>query len=369
MPELMPQAMVSYGTGSDFRLYLVDETRNRDVLIQACTRFGTATSTATVAPKDGGGTIDPSIPHNCFVSLQPGTLKVDVVETTNDLYQLCVDSGACVSPDPDEAPKNTVCNIESEFGSCPVVSVPQGQAEKFCQYVGRRLPTSLEHILIRQANVPVVLTASAAGDVSKYPTGSTPPEKCSQAVLEGSGNCKKPRPVLTDGAPTGGAPEDKINVDDGGAIYDLMGNVAEWSADQAPSTRPNDSEDFGALPWFCAKPLENPGACDQTATCVYGQYVSQGTMGIWPVCVTSSKGTFLGTEGVLHGGSHDDADTSPRFIGVYGRRTVEEPDKLEVDARLAREFGFRCVGDREADDQGEVPDFDDRLIIQNWTGP
>ncbi|MCA9553919.1 MAG: SUMF1/EgtB/PvdO family nonheme iron enzyme [Myxococcales bacterium] len=367
-PNIPVQTTVAYGQ----RLYLVDTTPGAPPSGDLCTRFGPV-STATTGFATN---IDPDVPHNCFVVLEPTapraerTLRVDAVEVTNDLFQLCVDSGACAGPDPSKSSKSQVCQVADEFNECPVVEVSQREASNFCRWIGRRLPSSMEHIIMRQAaqadsQTPDTLTA--------YPTGDDAPATCDDAVL-GTAGCMatKPRAVLDgNGAPVGGAPRDVVEGEDGQQIFDLTGNLSEWSSDLFPPRRGGE----GDLPWFCVASLtmtstipigpSNPPECPVGATCVYGQYrLADGEpMAIWPVCITTDNGRFNGVIGAVHGGSHKDETPDPDAIGIYGRKTEADPQELS-DTSRARGYGVRCVGNREsAGEDGTLPEFDDMFTL------
>lgn len=378
-PERLPQATIEYGP----RIWLVDDTFTGAPNSGWCTRrvnIVPTTTTATITgvmDVDGKGVVwspetDAMTPASCFIDVVPNTLRVDRVETTNELFQLCVDSGACSKPDPSKASKGPLCNDPDEFDTCPVVEVTQSQASNFCKWVGRRLPTSIEHIAIRQANAQPTATPS---DVTVYPTGDAAPNSCDTAVVKANG-CLKPRPVdLAGDSVTGAASEDVVAGKDpdsgasGAAIYDVMGNVAEWSGDLFPVSRGPQGPN---LPWFCIAPLseeafseENPPVCPATAKCVWGQYrpYEGAAFGIWPVCIISDNAAFSGIRGAVHGGSYLDDAITRDVVGTYARRVETEPEELP-DTQRARSYGFRCVGQREsAGDDGTVPEFDDGMEV------
>lgn len=349
-PKLIPQAEVSYGA----KLFLADETREVALSPARCTRFGTArietssTSTTVIVTATDGKTdpIDPAVPFNCYVPVAPKTLKVDVVETPNALFQFCLDTGICKTPNPADASKDQLCSSEELFDDCPVVEVPQQQASNYCAFIGRRLPTVFEQLAIRQGNV------SDPANLKIYPTGSTtPPETCADAVLKTAGcNTAKPTPLTLGDNPAGAATRDTITGSDNKKVYDLMGNVAEWSQDLFPVQRGNAA----SYPWFCIAALPDLNndsvpdpVCPTGAHCVYGEYqpASGEPFGVYPVCVTTS-GSFSGGIGSLAGGSYKDAPDRSN-AGIFGRRTEADPQGLPDTAR-AREFGVRCVDDRDS---------------------
>lgn len=378
-PPVPDQATITYGD----KIYLVDNTRNIGRTDQTpCTRLGTtATSTDTLRSTDGiPGTIDPTVPHNCFVPVASKSLTVDVVEVTNELYQLCIDSGACQTPDPAQSDRAQLCQNEDMFDVCPVVEIPQTEASNFCAWIGRRLPTTIESIAIRQAvrqaDDPAVIKPYILGD------GEEPPVACDDAVIAG-GSCMstKPFPVLNeDGSPKGGAPRDVIPADKN--IYDLTGNVAEWTSDRVSSRRGNADD----LPWFCIAALPEVSTTTTSSTtpvppptcptgleglrCAYAQYDPPGAdngLGVYPLCLTTENGAFSGDIGVLMGGTYRDSASNATeerdYYGIFGRRPQSMPDELS-DGSLARQYGIRCVDNRDsAGDDGVVPTFLNELEV------
>lgn len=367
-PPLIDQATISYGP----RIYLVDSTRNQGRNAQSpCARLGTTTtSTETLLSTDGlmPAMLDPMTPHNCFVQATPKTLTVDRVEVTNELFQLCVDSGACQTPDPAKSERAQFCRVEDDFDVCPALEIPQNEATNFCAWIGRRLPTMIEAIAIRQHGMP-----QDPSQLEPYPSGADAPEACADAIT-GGGSCMatKPEPVLdANGIVSGGGDRDVVAADE--PIFDLMGNASEWTSDRMASQRGNASD----LPWFCVAELPPVGTsstptCPTDLTgfeCVYGQYKPAPALplGIYPVCLTNKSGGFSGDIGVLAGGSYrDDANDivdDRDFFGVYARRLQSSPDELSGEA-LARQYGFRCVDDRDsAPEGGAVPAFTNELEL------
>ncbi len=426
-PPLHEQSRVSYGD----RIYLAEPIRLRvpdRSNIGICTRmttrvetsFGTETTSTAVDALIGAG--DPPFgptdgldltpndlrrPQNCFVPVDPistGTLLVDRFEVTNDQYQFCKDSGFCLEPDPSEAEKGDVCTSDGDsFFDCPVVQVTQSQARQYCQYIGRRAPSSIEHILIRQAAwIPDASTNTRSPEnFRRYPARPDTQDLtgCPDAQLE-TFSCGKPKVLRTTGSsPTGAASSDIVSdaVESGPTIFDLTGGLSEWSSDGFGTT--------GNLPWFCLTPIGRSDPADGgngepecpaltldgttfRTGCVYGYYdpddldpqVAQSMFddnlgqdpdpdtdlpyGLWPVCVIGDSARFAGREGALFGGNWRDAEDSDSqdlidLAGVFGRRLETNPDEPE-DSERAQGYGIRCVDDREpgTDDDGNTFPFD-----------
>ncbi len=361
-PNIPLQSSIRYGD----RIFVVDF-RQTGPTDDFCTKFGTpsqADPTVIEAVEGfGSGQIDLDEPHNCFIPVIPKTLTVDRIEVTNDLFQLCVDSGVCDRPDPSDASASQVCTDEDDFDRCPVVEVPLDEATRMCEFIGRRLPTLIEAIAIRQANF-VNPDNPQPGDMAPFIDGtSDEPVSCNDARLNSPQcNATRPTPVGSATDPQGSAINDVVNGLDG-PIFDLTGSQTEWTSDGFPLDR------LGAagLPWFCIAPLpdenQNPPTCPVidanagvTAPCVYGSYQPPGQpYGVYPVCITGRQASSSGQIGTLAGGGILDQLTNSRTVGVFALRTETDP---EGDSGTQRGYGFRCVDDRpSADEMGNLQPF------------
>lgn len=130
---------------------------------------------------------------------------IDRTEVTNSMYAKCVNSGSCT------APMEDLLNIEnSYFGNVkydeyPVIDVDWNQANAYCQWAGRRLPTEAEW------------EKAALGTTDQsYPWGDG--LDCQKANF---GDCRN---GITE---VGSYPA-------GSSVYgtlDMVGNVGEWVAD------------------------------------------------------------------------------------------------------------------------------------------
>lgn len=335
-PEPTPQVAVAFGT----RILLTDRTLGN--LPLHCKLGGIVDTTGTSTTIGGAELGDVREAHNCYVNVTSAELLVDVIETTNDLFQLCVDSGVCEKPDPSNVEKDQICSDTDQFGSCPAVSVQQFEAERFCEFVGRRLPTGVEQVMMRQQNMP-----QTYGALEKFPTGNQAPEgSCPNAILQG---CDGPKPMTIAGADGTGA-EGAAKADRTTAgVFDLTGNAAEWSRDLIPAIRPVPLD---SLPWFCERPLptraaNEPPQCPADEFCIHGRYDPDGDGPLpvredYAICVASRTLSITnGQQGSVFGGNYKNASGTDDEAGVFARTIVNEPDKDPADAK----FGFRCVGE------------------------
>ena len=135
-----------------------------------------------------------------------GAFWVDRTEVTNAQYGKCVQVGGCTA---------SVYAGDSRFNgdNQPVVGVDWSQAQAYCQWTGRQLPTEAQWE-----------KAARGTDGQIYPWGNQP-ITCEYAVMnDGSGNgCGKGAAAWPVGSkPKGASPY--------GAL-DMAGNVWEWVAD------------------------------------------------------------------------------------------------------------------------------------------
>lgn len=69
---------------------------------------------------------------------------MDKTEVTNAQYQKCVQGGSCSAPHSIASETRKSYFDNSEFSEYPVIQVDWEQAQSYCQWAGRRLPTEAE---------------------------------------------------------------------------------------------------------------------------------------------------------------------------------------------------------------------------------
>jgi formylglycine-generating enzyme required for sulfatase activity len=148
------------------------------------------------------------------------TLKaflVDKTEVTAGAYAACVTSGACTARNVHSKKGSSAsvygCNTEQERGNHPANCVDREQAEAYCAFANKRLPTEAEWEY-----------AARGPEDREYPWGNGAPTSCAQATVSGiGGECGQRKGTLPVGSASEGA--------SAFGVLDMAGNVFEWVAD------------------------------------------------------------------------------------------------------------------------------------------
>jgi len=141
---------------------------------------------------------------------------IDKYPVTVSEYKSCIADGACSEAITNDYGFNEYCNYgKSEKHNHPINCVNWFQAEEYCKWAGKRLPSEAEWE-----------KAARGTDGRKYPWGNTPIVSCDYAVMADS----RGHGCGTGGTmPVGSKP---LGVSPYGA-YDMIGNVWEWVNDVA----------------------------------------------------------------------------------------------------------------------------------------
>lgn len=141
---------------------------------------------------------------------------IDRTEVTTEMYYACIDEGVCTPGrvhSGDAVETTWGCYTAKEQPKHPMNCVDRTQAEKFCTYAQKRLPTEAEWEY-----------AARGKDGREYPWGNAQPTSCAQAIISGlNGDCRERKGPME----VGRTPEGRSAF---GAL-DMAGNVWEWVAD------------------------------------------------------------------------------------------------------------------------------------------
>ena len=173
------------------------------------------------------GSTDKSTPPNERPShaVTVASFWIDRTEVTVGAYRGCVESHACARP----ARSSATCTYDMDDPELPVSCVRWQDADSYCLYAGKRLPTESEWEF-----------AARGVHGTRYPWGGYG-TSCAFAVTllrEASGKmCVKGRPARVGSHPMGASVW---------GVLDLSGNVEEWTADWYAETYAGASPRAGA---------------------------------------------------------------------------------------------------------------------------
>jgi formylglycine-generating enzyme required for sulfatase activity len=131
--------------------------------------------------------------------------EIEKYEVANRQYRLCVDAGAC-SPPVNAEEFDTPAKAEY-----PVIGITSYQAEHYCQWIGRRLPTDAEWIF-----------AAAGSSHRLWPWGNELPTADKANLLDAS-----PGMQAITSFPRGQSEE---------GVFNLIGNVWEYTSTASPDS-------------------------------------------------------------------------------------------------------------------------------------
>lgn len=147
--------------------------------------------------------------HEVYVS----EFFIDIYEVTVAQYKACVGAGACSEPEITAEIFSSYNYGDPSRDEHPINGVTWIQAQEYCRWEGKRLPTEAEWE-----------KAARGTDGREYPWGNEEPS-CQYAVMdEGTGaGCGEDRTWAIGRKPFGRSPY---------GVHDMAGNVYEWVSDR-----------------------------------------------------------------------------------------------------------------------------------------
>jgi len=213
------------------------------------------------------------------------TFWMDQVEVTNGMYNLCVQSGDCRPPMQLRSDNRKEYFGNPDFQDYPVVYVTWSDANAYCQWAGRRLPTEAEWE-----------RAARGDDKRNYPWGDEPPNEYNSNSQNFVSDTSRVGSYAEGASPFG--------------ILDMGGNVWEWVADRY---RPD---------YYRRSPAENPAG--------------------------PAEDEVFNSMRVIRGGSFQDDGNFLRLANrnaMEGPNLKAQPDEETYFGKSSNKVGFRCAMD------------------------
>lgn len=222
---------------------------------------------------------DEQPPHEVFIS----AFWMDQVEVTNGMYNLCVQAGVCRPPVKLRSDNREEYFGNPEYQDYPVVYVTWYDANAYCQWAGRRLPTEAEW------------ERAARGDNKRnYPWGDELPNEYTANVENLVGDTSRVGSYAEGASPFG--------------VLDMAGNVWEWVADRY---RPD---------YYAKSPAENPPG--------------------------PNEDEVLNNYRVIRGGSFQEDGVVLRLTNrnfIDGPNPKAQPEDESYYGKSSYKIGFRCA--------------------------
>ncbi len=208
------------------------------------------------------------------VMVKVGPFAIDTHEVTVEQFRYCVEMDVCSEPVAYNGPNGIqdyyltlTGDPNVKYSNFPVVYVSQNQAREYCAFRGKRLPTEFEWELVaggpaqKREDKQLYTFVADKGPDAKIPSG------CDKNVAIGAckGNNADARAVTT-------SSDDVVSVG-GVKVYDLAGNVMEWTASDGDEPKASAT----AKPISATCDWDAKWTCDDCVSCLASAGSAAGT--------------------------------------------------------------------------------------------
>ena len=342
-------------------------------------QFGSEAPCSVSEPETDVCTADKELNDSNYANLHPRVwvklkpFHVDQHEVTNIQYEYCEAMGAC--------PKHNIVNavaasqgkyhLTDEFDRFPVVQVTYEQAEAYCAFRGKRLPTEFEWERVARGN-----PLENQDRLFPVEEGDSDLLKCKSPLELPTGYCRNDEleSVPTDAVLQGNAvgPADHVIDQRAGGeaampVFHMFGNAAEWTSSFYANNITCDAEASTSCKpcWECSsnddncketcKSCEDCGNSDCAYMCADNATESPSSRSFACIPPANSENEPLspdalspktGAKRVIRGGSVFDKTSRACLFRSGARDRVQSSSALTPD-RTQPYVGFRCVKDAE----------------------
>lgn len=202
---------------------------------------------------------------------------IDKYEVTNSQYRACVDAGVCEAPAKTSSHTRENYFDNPEFDSHPVIYINWDMAKTFCEWRDGYLPTEAQWE-----------KAARGTDGRTYPWGEEEPIDETFGNFKYEGYQEDPQGLTGDTLPVGSY-EKGVSAF---GVYDMLGNVYEWTADWFSPTYYQISPPSNPLGPESGECKYGSGACKviRGGAWISGAYSTSGRIESSPLSASDGTG-------------------------------------------------------------------------------
>ena len=318
--------------------------------------FGSSTPCFAVSAAEGnrvtcdtlGSLAAPSVKVYPTMTVTLAPFAIEATEVTNAQYAKCVDEGKCSRPAGlNDLNANTYYDAVAT-AEHPVIGTTWAQARSYCTWIGRRLPSEFEWERVA-GGAP---DYTDRGDRTIVPKAAADVATCVGTDV----NVSYCNAEATAAQAVGTSADDAVTVGDG-VVYDLAGNVAEWTETvwtedvTCAAALEGCRNCFGCAgaDFACMQGCNACPACDDAGDACFVQCPGRGPGNLgFPICiqhegeVTQPTGPTTGDTHAVRGGHYLVDDSETCVLRVADRSQQIRASSLSP---YSKQVGFRCAAE------------------------